>query len=344
MARPSKRATLKDIADKAGVGVATVDRVLNGRAPVMAKTAARVLAAAEDLDYHAHRLIRHRIEQMAPEKTLGFVLQKESKWFYQELAGAIRQAAADLQTVRARVEIAFVESLSPESLRLTIREMSQTADTIGLVSVDHPLIEAAIAECKERGVPVFAILSPLNALGLEGYIGIDGRKAGRTAGWAMSRLVSGNGDIGILVGSHRYLGHEALEVGFRSYMREYAPELGVRDSLVYLDDRAVAYEAATEILRVNPDLAGIYHCGGGVSGVLRALRESGRSRKLAYICHERSPDAVQGLVDGTISVVLATPIDALAENVTTVMANRLAGKPFGQPEPLDFQFLTPENV
>ena len=28
------RITLKDVADRAGVGVATVDRVLNGRAPV----------------------------------------------------------------------------------------------------------------------------------------------------------------------------------------------------------------------------------------------------------------------------------------------------------------------
>ncbi|MGI9435856.1 MAG: LacI family DNA-binding transcriptional regulator [Geminicoccaceae bacterium] len=46
----AERITLKDIADQAGVGVATVDRVLNGRAPVSAKTAARVLQAAETLN------------------------------------------------------------------------------------------------------------------------------------------------------------------------------------------------------------------------------------------------------------------------------------------------------
>ena len=75
----SRRATLKDIAAEAGVGVATVDRVLNGRAPVMSTTAAWVLATAESLNYHAHGLMRRRIEEMAPAKTLDFILQGTSK-------------------------------------------------------------------------------------------------------------------------------------------------------------------------------------------------------------------------------------------------------------------------
>ncbi|ECF1263574.1 LacI family transcriptional regulator, partial [Salmonella enterica subsp. enterica serovar Uganda] len=35
----SKRATISDLAEEAGVSVATVDRVLNGRLPVKAGTA-----------------------------------------------------------------------------------------------------------------------------------------------------------------------------------------------------------------------------------------------------------------------------------------------------------------
>ena len=43
MARP----TIADLARTAGVGISTVDRVLNGRDPVRRATAERVLAAAE---------------------------------------------------------------------------------------------------------------------------------------------------------------------------------------------------------------------------------------------------------------------------------------------------------
>ncbi len=68
-----KRATMADVARVAGVGIATVDRVLNNRAPVAEKRAIRVMEAAERVDYHAQGLLRRRIEEMAPARTLGFV-------------------------------------------------------------------------------------------------------------------------------------------------------------------------------------------------------------------------------------------------------------------------------
>ncbi|MDJ0627646.1 MAG: substrate-binding domain-containing protein [Rhodobacter sp.] len=340
----AKRVTLADVAAEAGVGVATVDRVLNARAPVSAGAAARVLAAAEALGYHAHRLIRHRIEEMAPEKVLGFILQKEGKWFYRALAKALQGAAADLRGIRATVEICYVESLSPEALAAEIARMRDVADAIGVVSLEHPSVEAAVAACAHDGMPVFALLSPLSFPGLAGYIGIDSYKAGRTAGWAMARMVRDDAEIGVLVGSHRYLGHEALESGFRSAMRDYAPGARLRESLVFLDDGAVAYEAALELLQARPCLAGLYHCGGGTSGVVRALRESGRHRNVLYICHERGPVTEGGLRDGTVELVIATPLDAVAQAAAGAMQAALTGRGGGATEPLAFRLLTAENL
>ena len=39
----------------------------------------------------------------------------------------------------------------------------------------------------------------------------------------------GDGGVGILIGSHRYLGHEATEIGFRSCMRDFAPDMRLGD-------------------------------------------------------------------------------------------------------------------
>ncbi|MEP3275600.1 MAG: LacI family DNA-binding transcriptional regulator [Stappiaceae bacterium] len=338
------RITLKDVAERAGVGVATVDRVLNERAPVSAATAARVLAAAEAVNYHAHGLLRRRIEEMAPAKTLGFVLQKESKWFYQSLADELRKAAQNLRSIRASVEILFVESLSPDDLVKAVGQLQGRVDAIGLVAVDHPKINKAVVSSAQAGIPVFALLSPLSAPEIAGYVGIDGRKAGRTAGWAMSKLMQASGSVGILIGSHRYLGHEALEVGFRSYLREYAPDIGLRDSVVYLDDTAVAYEAAAEILRVAPDLNGLYHCGGGVRGAVKALEEAGRAHEISYVCHEQSPTAVQGLLEGTVDLVIASPVAEIATKATRAMARAIGGEASTPAEMVaEFHVTTPEN-
>ncbi len=343
--RRNQRVTLNDIAKHAQVGVATVDRVLNRRAPVSKATAARVLSAAEQLGYHANHLIRRRIEEMAPAVTLGFVLQKESKWFYQSLAAQIRHAASELLNVRATVRLTFVDSLAPSSLASAIEDMAASADAIGLVAIDHPQVVAAVDHSAEAGRPVFALLSPLNAAGVSGYVGIEGRKAGRTAGWAMTKLSPAEGEVAVLIGSHRYLGHEALETGFRSYMQAYAPATRLRDSLVYLDDSAIAYEAASELLQTNKALAGLYHCGGGVSGVVRALEESGRARDVAYICHEGSPHARRALVDGTIDLALVTPIEKIARTVTAAMATRITGRQKDDAlAPIPFEILTPENL
>ncbi len=336
------RATLKDVADLAQVGVATVDRVLNERAPVSATTAERVLAAAKSLDYHAHGLLRRRIEEMSPAKTFGFILQKKSKWFYKTLAGALRSAATDLRDVKASVVIEFVETLSPDDLAQAVLKLSDRVDAIGLVAVDHPKISDAVKASAQRGVPAIALLSPLKVL--EGYVGIDGRKAGRTAGWAMSRLMRGAGEVGILVGCHRYLGHEALEVGFRSYMREYAPDVRMRESIVYLDDTAVGYEAASDLLQSAPGLAGLYHCGGGVPGVVKALEESGRTRDIFYVCHEHSPTASRGLQDGTIDLLIASPIEQIAAEAANALARIVTGDPkSAKPISVDFRIVTPEN-
>lgn len=338
------RATLKDIAQLARVGVATVDRVLNGRAPVSAETANRVLAAAKSLDYHANGLLRRRIEEMSPAKTFGFILQKESKWFYQTLAEALKTAAKDLHSVRATVEIEFVQALSPDDLSDAVLRMSGKVDAIGLVAVDHPKVSNAIDAVAKNGVPVIALLSPLTADALAGYIGIDGRRAGRTAGWAMAKFLNRFGEVGILIGSHRYLGHEALEVGFRSYVRECAPEIQMRESLVYLDDAAVGYEAASNLLGTAPNLVGLYHCGGGVSGVVKALEESGRAKDIFYICHEESPSAVRGLQNGTVDLLISCPSKHIAVAALTTLADIVqdvtrATKPMS----VDFRLVTPEN-
>lgn len=340
----SKRVTLQDIADLAGVGVATVDRVINDRAPVSEKTAKRVLDAANELSFHAQELMRHRVHRLGPELRLSFILQKQSKWFYQKLASEIALAAETQSQARVRADIRFVGSLSADALISEIRKLKAQSDAIALVSIDHPSIAAEIEACRLDGVPVFALLSPLNPNVKCPYIGIDGRKAGRTAGWAMARIAD-QGEIGILVGSHRYLGHEALEVGFRSYMREHRPNTRLRDSIVYLDDEAIAYEAASELLTTCPKLKGLYHCGGGVGGVVKALKESAIERAPTYICHEVGPSARAGLIDGLIDLAIATPIEALARKAVAQMIEARLSKQANIADAiLDFMPYTPESI
>ena len=66
-----KRVTIRDVADRAEVGVGTVSRVLNGHPKVSDDTRQRIESVIADLDYHPHFAARHM--RTANSQTFGFI-------------------------------------------------------------------------------------------------------------------------------------------------------------------------------------------------------------------------------------------------------------------------------
>ncbi len=326
--------------------MATVDRVLNRRHPVREDTAARVLKAAEALGYHATSLLRQRLHEELPRRTLGFLLQKRGDHFYQTLGRELAAATDAAAAIRGRAVIEFVDELSPAAIVAALRELGARVDALAVVAVDHPHVSEAVAALQARGVPTVTLLSDLTAETRAGYVGVDGRKAGRTAAWVIARTARAPGKVGILVGSHRYLGQELCEIGFRSYFREHAPQFHLLETLVNLEDPRIAYEATLDLLQRNHDLVGIYIAGGGMAGVIRALRDEAPGRGLGLVCNELTPENRAGLIDGIVTMVINTPLPLLAARAVDLMtraANAAAPESPAQVL-LPFELFVSENV
>jgi LacI family transcriptional regulator len=312
------RPTVFDLAQAAKVSVATVDRVINGRLPVKPSTAKRVQEAAQTIGFHAAGTISRRSMGLhRPLLRLGFVLQRRTTQFYRNLGTALETASRSSPKVQGQAVVEFLEDLSPASVADRVRRMGQRVDALAVVAADHPFVSRAISDLHEQGKPTIALLSDLTAP--VGYIGWNWRKTGRTAGWAMPRLAGRTGKVAIVLGSHRYQGHEICEVSFRSYLREHAAELQLLEPLVSLEEPRLAYESVLDLLRRVPDLGGIYVPGGGMEGVLQALREVETIRHVAVICHELTDETREGLIDGTIDLVISHPLTLLAEAAVEVM-------------------------
>ena len=339
-----KRATITDLAREAGVSVATVDRVLNRRLPVREDTALRVVAAAETIGYHATGLLKQRLTEVKP-CTLGFLLQKRDD-FYRSLANELLNATKSATFVRGKAVVEFMDELVPSFIAAKIREIAPRVDVLAIVAVDHPLVSEAVEEVVASGKPVFTLLSDLTTPARSGHIGVDGRKAGRTAAWAISRLAKKPGKIGILLGSHRYLNQETAEISFRSYMRENAPQFQLLEPLVNLDDQRIAYEAVEDMISTNADLVGIYMAGGGMEGLVRALRDENAGSRIIAVCNELIPITRSALIDGTIDLVLATPATLVASRAVEAMAHAAATErtESGLPILLPAEIFLSENI
>ncbi|MBV1703663.1 MAG: substrate-binding domain-containing protein [Hyphomicrobiales bacterium] len=321
----ARRPTIADLATARGFSVATVDRVLNRRLPVRTDTARRVADAAEAIGFHAAELLRRRVVE-APNRAFGFVLQKRSDAFYRALGAALTEAARGVADLNGRAAVSYVDELSPAALAERIVEVGRKSDALAIVAVDHPDVVEAVETLARRGTPVFTVLSDVGAPSRAGYAGLDNRKTGRTAAWAIARCAPGPGTVGVLVGTHRYLGQDIAEAGFRDYCRERAPGLRPLDAFVDLEDDRIARRAILDLLAREPDLVGIYLAGGGVTGMIEALREAPPKRRPAVVCNELHDATRAALADGIVDVVLSTPLDALAHRLVAAMADA-AGAP-----------------
>lgn len=323
----SKRPTINDLADAAGVSTATVDRVLNRRSKVRESTSQRVLIAAEDIGYHASGLIKKRIRESKPFKRLTILLQRSNDEFYEGLGIEIRKAFAQVNQFQFETQIVFMDEVTPEYITEQIIKESKHSDGIALVALDDHILNRHIEQLVDENIPVFTILSPLSTNTCTGHIGVDNRKAGRTAAWAISRLAKTAGKIGILLGSHRYLNQDIAEISFISYFREIKHNFDLLSPLTNLDDETLAYQATKTLLNNHQnDLTAIYSAGGGVKGIIKALNESGKSKQIILICNELTSYTRLALSDGTIDMIIATPVQKLAYKLSELFAESFSSK------------------
>jgi LacI family transcriptional regulator len=337
-----KRPTVADLAEKAGVSIATVDRVLNRRLPVREDTAQRVVEAAEAIGYHAAGLLKQRLIEV-PQRTFAFLLQKKDQ-FYQAFGAALAAETRAATFIRGKPVVEFTDEIAPAVIAARIREFGARADAMAVVSVDHPAVNGAVEEVAKRGTAVFTLLSDITAPSRAGTLSVDTRKAGRTAAWTIARLTRGPGKIAILIGSHRYLSQELAEISFRSYLREHRPDLQLLEPLVNLDDPRFTYEAVVDLVTANPDIIGLFAPCGGVDGLVRALREENAGGRITVVCNELTPMTRAGLIDGTVDMVIGTPIAALAQRTVAAMARATAERGGMIEELLPADIFISENI
>lgn len=333
-----KRAGMAELAQAAGVSIATIDRALNGRESVRQDTRDLILAAALRINHPAAGRLANRHVNL-PELRFGVVLHKQGQDFYKAFAEELHRAVAAAANVRGRLVLEFSISQSPSEMAGHLRSMLGRCDVLAATAVNHPEVTAAVEDLAAKGLAVFTLLSDFAQGARAGYLGLNNLKVGRTAAWAMASAAKGPGVMAIFVGGHRWHGHELRETGFRAYLRECAPHLTALDPLVNLETRQLTYETTMTLLNRQPNLRGIYVAGGGMEGAIAALREARPGGDLAMVVSELTPESRAGLAEGLVTMVINTPLEKLCRDLIVVMTRAVSE---GMPEGGIQYFLPPD--
>jgi LacI family transcriptional regulator len=284
VAKPSKKraskVTLDEVAAKAGVGAATVDRVINERGNVSEETTKKVIRAARDLglkrilpdSYRPH--VRIEVVMARPELPLIARMYAEFARLARGLSGSV--------TIHRTIP----KEETPEQLSSALR--NTTCDAVVIYAPDHPAINEAIAALQQRGVHVVTAISDLPNSRRLAYAGMDHYKAGRTAGYLMQTAVRRPGSVVILC-NHlgvEFEGHARRMKGFSDYLLEARSELSVAAIVDGRDDRDRSEIVLREAFASQKNIVGVYNVGAANRGVVAAIRADILDSRPVFIGHE----------------------------------------------------------
>ena len=339
------RPTIKDLAETAGVSVSTVNRILHDPRSVRQNTRDLVLETAEKIGFYAVGAIQSRISAAKKKYRLGFILQQSHRSYYKIIAAELKSAAEIYPDATIGITVEFLENLTPQNISERMRFLGGICDAIGVVAAVHPLVSEAVSELQADGKPVFGLISQLSATGHDNYVGPDNWKVGRNAAWFIDHACKQPGKIAILVGNHRYRCQDMNESGFRSYFREYAPGFTILDPLSTFESSDVAQELVEKLLREVPDLAGIFVAGGGITGVITALRQNTKPGQVVLVGHQLMDVTRQALLDGYMTLAISTPMDVFARTTISNMVSALSNPDHGsQTAVIPFALHIRENI
>ena len=295
--------TIQDVAQKAGVSVATIDRVLNHRPGVKTRTVEKVESAIRELNYQpdriAARLARGR------EYRFWFVLPNTTGEFMTYISDEVEAAAKRMAGERVAIMVKRVDVFDGPLLAKVLDELEPGIDGVAVVALDHPAVREAINMLVAKGISVVTLVSDVPGSKRTHYAGIDNSSAGRTAAGLMGRFLNGRkGKVGLFAGSLALRDHIERQFGFEQVMAHEFPDLMVLPVRESRDDMGRSEELSKQLLREHPDLLGIYNVGGGTAGITAALEAGGRAKHIVFIAHEVTEGSRRALIRGTIDVII----------------------------------------
>ena len=290
------RPRLQDVARSAGVGTATVDRVLNERGNVSEDVRRKVIDAARALG-----LRRQLPPSYKPLIRLNLILARPDLPLLARIALEFRNLAKTIDR-RISLHITTLPHETPESLAAAIR--ATDCDAVIAYGQNDSVIHDAIDDVGKRNIPVISIISDLSGSKQLAYAGTNHHTAGRTAGYFVSRMVPLGGPVMVLCSHLGFQSHADRIAGFKEYLTEHAPKLTIVGVVEGLDERDRSREKLIAAFRERPEIAAIYNVGGANLGVRAAIEADVLHKRPLFVGHELTQYTTQMLRDGIMTLTL----------------------------------------
>ena len=291
-----RRPTMADVAAEAGVGPATVDRVLNERGNVSEDVRRKVLAVAREMG-----LRRKLPPSYRPMIRINLVLPRPDLPLLEHMAQEFRKIVS--MTDRSlNLQITTLPDERPESVARALS--STTCNAVIVYAQDDPVIRTAIDQLADRAIPVVTMISDLPGTRRLAYAGTNHRAAGRSAAFFICSMASGPGPIVIVCNHLGFQSHADRVAGFRDYLATSGPGYEIARIVEGHDDRGRTETRLRAAFQDIPETVAVYNVGAANLGVRSAIEADVAPRRPLFLGHELTIHTAKMLRDGIMTLTI----------------------------------------
>ena len=196
-------ATISDIAEKAGVSIGTVDRILHKRGRYSEATAEKVMSIVESLNYKPNLMARRLSDSRSCRIAVLLPFPQLNSAYWSLPLSGINRAAKELEPFGVSLEIRHFDHYSKggnRSFAVTAAEIDErNIDGILMAPILGSPANAFLKNLK-KDIPVIFFDTDLPGAKRMAYIGQDSYQSGRLGAQLIHKLIQGKSGRGKFAG------------------------------------------------------------------------------------------------------------------------------------------------
>ncbi len=300
---------IKDIAERAGVSVGTVDRVLHERPNVSPKSLEKVKKALAEMDYKPNMYA----SALAYNKSYSFyciIPKHESEAYWDEVEEGVSAGCERRSDFRVSHKVMYYNRFSTETFSKVMNEcLKQKPDGIIVVPSELEVTTRYANLMHEAQIPFVLLDSYMPDLKPLSFYGQDSFSSGYFAARMLMMLAPKETEIMLMKqtrkGNVASKQQENRETGFRHYMKDHFPKVVIHEVNLSLDVEYEQYDSVLE--KFFTEHPHVHHC---ITFNSRAyivgdfLQRSNR-RNVQIMGYDMVPRNAECVRQGSISFLIA---------------------------------------
>lgn len=342
-------AGVKEIARRANVSIATVDRVIHKRPGVSPKTLVKVQAIIDELNYQPNVLAQRLALTTRGTIRLAVLLPNisdETNYWQGPLDG-INKAESEIRQYGIRIEPYFFDQNDKKSFAAKAAAIIRNRPDGILFSPLFPDESIAlIRKSEQAAIPYVVINSDIPGYDYSGYIGPDIFRSGYLSAQLVNYCVKNRAPVLIANISKEIYNNYAIlhkEDGFRAYFNDHR----LSNPLISFNTTETDYASVSKKLRAllkkHDNVGAIFVTNSRVSLIARFLEKEGLNR-IVLLGNDFTQDNVDCLKRGSIDFLICEkPREQGYRGIMALFQNLVFSKSIDKSYLMPIDIITKEN-